>query len=49
MAVTLTQLAAALRLGDGETAPTEPVSGILGRLLGVVAEAFVSINGWRRT
>ena len=29
MAVDLIQLAAALRLGDGETAPTEPVAGLL--------------------
>ena len=35
MAVDLIQLAAALRLGDGETAPTEPVAGILNRLLDV--------------
>ena len=42
MAVTLIQLAAALRLGDGETAPTEPVAGLLSRLLGV-SQAFVAI------
>ena len=42
MAVDLIQLAAALRLGDGETAPTEPVAGILSRLLGV-SQAFVAI------
>ena len=42
MAVDLIQLAAALRLGDGENAPTEPVAGILSRLLGV-SQAFVQI------
>ena len=42
MAVDLIQLAAALRLGDGETAPTEPVAGLLSRLLGV-SQAFVAI------
>ena len=42
MAVDLIQLAAALRLGDGETAPTEPVAGIISRLLGV-SQAFVQI------
>ena len=42
MAVDLIQLAAALRLGDGENAPTEPVAGILSRLLGV-SQAFVAI------
>ena len=42
MAVNLIQLAAALRLGDGVTAPTEPVAGILSRLLGV-SQAFVAI------
>ena len=36
MAVDLIQLAAALRLGDGVTAPTEPVAGLLSRLLLVV-------------
>ena len=35
MAVNATQLAAALRLGDGVTAPAEPLLGILTRLLGV--------------
>ena len=37
MAVTLTvtELAAAMRLGDGATAPTPPLDGILERLLGV--------------
>ena len=42
MAVDLIQLAAALRLGDGTTAPTEPVAGIISRLLGV-SQAFVAI------
>ena len=42
MAVTLIQLAAALRLGDGEIAPTEPVAGIISRLLGV-SQAFVAL------
>ena len=40
MAVTLAQLAAALRLGDGVAAPTEPVLGILTRL-NAAAEALV--------
>lgn len=31
MALTVTQLAAALRLGDGTTAPAEPINGILTR------------------
>ena len=31
MAVTLTELAAALRLGDGVTAPVEPIAGVLAR------------------
>ena len=35
MAVNATQLAAALRLGDGVTAPDEPLLSILTRLLGV--------------
>ena len=35
MAVNVTQLAAALRLGDGVTAPVEPLLSILTRLLGV--------------
>ena len=42
MAVTVTQLAAALRLGDGVTAPVEPQLSILTRLLGV-ADAFVEL------
>ena len=33
--LTLTELAAAMRLGDGATAPTPPLDGILARLLGV--------------
>ena len=40
MALTALQLAAALRLGDGQTALTEPTAGILNRLLGV-AQAVV--------
>ena len=43
MAITLEGLAGALRLGDGETAPAEPVRGILNRLLGV-AEALVEVG-----
>ena len=35
MAITLTQLAAALRLGDGLSPPEEPTAGILVRLLSV--------------
>ena len=35
MAVDVTQLAAALRLGDGTTAPAEPIASQLTRLLGV--------------
>ena len=42
MAVTIEQLAAALRLGDGEDAPDEPVAGLIARLLGV-SQAFVAI------
>ena len=42
MAVTVIQLAAALRLGDGVTAPTEPLLGILTRLSGV-ADATVEL------
>ena len=42
MAVTLIELAAALRLGDGEIAPTEPVAGLIARLLGV-SQAFVAL------
>ena len=41
MAVDLIQLAAALRLGDGVTAPTEPVAGLLARLL-LVSQEFVA-------
>ena len=40
MAVALAQLAAALRLGDGTTEPTDPVLGILTRL-NAAAEALV--------
>ena len=43
MAVTLTELAAALRLGDGSTAPVGALAGILTRLLGV-ADALVEEN-----
>ena len=42
MAVTVTQLAAALRIGDGATAPEEPQLSILNRLHGV-ADAFVTL------
>lgn len=41
MAVTVTQLSAALRVGDGVTAPAEPQLSVLTRLLGV-ATATVS-------
>lgn len=44
MALDLTGLAAALRLGDGTTAPTEPTLGILTRLDGV-ADAFIEQYG----
>ena len=43
MAVTVTEVAAALRLGDGVTAPTEPLLGILTRLEGV-ADATVAVD-----
>ena len=36
MALTVTSLASAMRLGDGVAAPTEPLTGILTRLLGAV-------------
>ncbi len=42
MAVTVAQLAQALRLSDGTEAPTEPELSILNRLLGV-AEAHVEL------
>ena len=42
MAVNVTQLAAALRLGDGVTAPVEPLLSVLTRLLGV-ADATVEL------
>ena len=42
MALTLTQLAAALRIGDGQTAPPDPIASILTRQLGV-AQAFVEL------
>ena len=43
MAVTLVELSAALRIGDGVEAPGEPIAGILTRLLGV-SEALVEID-----
>ena len=43
MAVTLAQLAAALRLGDGTTEPVEPILSILTRAK-AVAEATVEKN-----
>ena len=42
MAVTVIQLAAALRLGDGVTAPEEPLLSILTRVSGV-ADATVEL------
>ncbi len=42
MAITLPQLAGALRLGDGVAAPSEPVLSILTRLLGV-AKAYTGL------
>ena len=42
MALTVTQLAAALRLSDGTAAPPEPVNTLLTRLLGV-GTAFVDL------
>ena len=42
MALTVTDLAAALRLGDGTTAPEEPVNALLTRLLGV-GQAFIDL------
>ena len=42
MAVDVTQLAAALRLGDGVTAPEEPLLSILMRSLGV-ADATIAL------
>ena len=44
MAIGIEQLAAALRLGDGVTAPAEPVLSILARLAGV-ADAYVNLVG----
>ena len=41
MALTIVSLAAELRLGDGVTAPAEPVASILTRLM-EVASAFVA-------
>ncbi len=43
MAVTVNQLAAALRLTNGTLAPPEPILSILTRLLGV-SEAFVELT-----
>ena len=43
MAVTLVELSSALRIGDGSTAPGEPIAGILTRLLGV-SEALVEMD-----
>ena len=42
MALTVTQLAAALRIGDGVNPPAEPQLSILNRLSGV-ADAFVEL------
>ena len=42
MAITIEQLAAALRLADGVTAPEEPMLAIITRLAGV-ADAYVSL------
>lgn len=42
MALTITQLAAAVRLGDGSSAPVEPVLSILTRLDGV-SDAFLDL------
>ena len=42
MVVTVVELSAALRIGDGTSAPPEPINGILTRLLGV-ADAFVEL------
>ena len=42
MALTITQLSAALRIGDGQTAPPDPILSILTRQLGV-AQAFVEL------
>ena len=42
MAVNVTQLAAAIRLGDGVTAPVEPLLSILTRSLGV-ADATIAL------
>ena len=43
MAVTLIELSAALRIGDGVTAPEEPIAGILTRLSSV-ADAFIELQ-----
>ena len=38
--IDITALAAELRLGDGVTAPTEPIAGILGRHLAAAIEVI---------
>ena len=43
MAVTVTQLAAAMRLGDGESAPDEPLASMLARYLDI-AQAYVGLD-----
>ena len=43
MAVTLIELSAELRIGDGVTAPDEPIAGILTRLSSV-ADAFIELQ-----
>ena len=45
MALTTTDLAAALRLGDGATAPVEPLAGILARLLAYAAATIDHYKG----
>ena len=42
MAVTIPQLAARLRLGDGQTAPPDPIAGMLAEYL-VVAEDLIAV------
>ena len=44
MAVTLTELAGALRLGDGETLPVEPVAGILERLKAAGSSLIATVS-----
>ena len=43
MALTVAQLAGAMRVGDGVTDPAEPILGIITRALGV-ADAFIDLN-----